>query len=285
MVQDLLKFLRPSTPLRPREVDQYPRNSPSPTKKIVSIRPTTAGSINILCRIPSPLRRRPKSTFEPIHGDLSQLSSFVSTKPSDPSFETPDERLTRPSELLPDTFEMASSTADCGQAMNADIKRTRRSDIHHIAQLRKLSDSRTGHWIKVCKIALSPSELKSFHLLRRAQQGPVSKADVLAHCSFVLRAHRKDANHKPLKLADERYGQAAKRELWAMDPFSGEVWSVKWVSERSISSQLLSGRELHDWTKATQTFQSSTIRTVNTKPLEALRIIQSAELSTIRVVA
>lgn len=273
MVQDLLNFLRPLTPLRPRAVDKYPQRSPSPAKKMFSIRPTTSGSLNILCRIPSPLKRRPKSTVEPIRGDVSQLASMASDKPVSSNSDRPTER------------EAVSPKAnlDCGQSYSTEVMRTRRSENYHIAHLRSLSSTRTGHWIKVCKIALSPNELKSFHQLHRAQQGPVKKADVLIHCSSIARTQRQDAGHRPLKLADERYGQAARRELWDIDPFSGEVWSVKWVSEASVASQLLSDRGKHDW-KTIDRATKPSIRAVDSRGLESLRVVQNAAISTIRIV-
>lgn len=178
--------------------------------------------------------------------------------------------------------------------------RTRDSEVFHISHLRHLSASRPqGHWTKLSKVHLTKRERQVFRHLRNSSTGPVKKSQVLTHCNWFPSNVRKDSGHRPLKLAESRYSvttsssaSSSSDERWEEDPFSGEVWSVRWVpdppdADRASTSTTRSlgkdGRRVKEKTIFTRLTKRSEEQCK--RPGTASRVkLQKEEISTIRLV-
>lgn len=247
MVQDFLSFLRPLSPFKPKS-----KKPVRPLTRSGSTRTTSAASLSTLGCAPPLMQQRKPLTTKSSYGLPPYTAKVPASRSSSQSIIDPKRRPGSPMKSsLVDTLQTSILSPDSprpDRTYEEDIDlipidspeqlKTRDSEVFHISHIRKVSESRPkGHWTKIAKISITKRERQVFLDLRKSSSGPVRKMQVLSHCSWFPSNPRKDSGHRPLKLTDSRIGGSSTAdERWEEDPFTGDVWSVKWVPSGSTTA-------------------------------------------------
>lgn len=174
MPTDFFSLLRPLSPFK------------SPKKKLPPLPPSssTTEKKGYLRHLPSSLRRK-----------RPEIPKRIDLIPASPASQPTPDYLSAYDDFFND----------------AEFVPTRPSETEHIAALRR---PRSGAWLKVRKVTLSPAEAKTFTSLRASSNGPILKSQVLKQSGF----------RRPKLTPEIRNGG----EYWDQDPFTGETWIVQW---------------------------------------------------------